>query len=160
MTSTPNALVPLEATGDAPVLYVVFRVGDADYALPAVEVMQMETYTGATAVPGAQSFVAGIINLRGRVLPVLDLRLRFGLPAKEITLDSRVVVGERGDRTVALIADSAREVLRLPPSAIKPPPRLAVDGSQGFIRHVAQLGTRTIMILDFGKVIGEEPIDV
>ncbi len=159
-----DALVPATNSGaiepDAHVLHVVFRVADADYALPADEVLQMETYTGATVVPGAQSFVAGIIQLRGRVIPVVDLRLRFGLPKGEITLDSRVVVAEHAGRTVALIADSAREVVRIPRSAIKPPPKLAELGARGFVRHVAQLDARMILILDFAKVIGEETIDV
>lgn len=150
--------VPLPA--DAPILHVLFKVDETLYALPADVVLQMESYTGATVVPGAPSFVAGIIQLRGRVVPVVDLRARFGLPPKERTLETRVVVGEQHDRTVALIADSAREVVRMTPSQLKPPPRLVDDGSKGFVRAVAQLGDRTVMVLDFAKVIGEEPLDV
>ena len=145
---------------DAPILHVLFKVDDAFYALPADVVIQMESYTGATVVPGAPSFVAGIIQLRGRVVPVVDLRARFGLPPRALTLETRVVVGEQDDRTVALIADSAREVVRMTPSQLKPPPRLVDDGARGFVKAVAQLGDRTVMVLDFGKVIGEELIDV
>lgn len=153
------AIVPAAAS-DAPILHVLFKVDETLYALPADVVLQMESYTGATVVPGAPSFVAGIIQLRGRVVPVVDLRARFGLPPRERTLETRVVVGEQHDRTVALIADSAREVIRMAPSQMKPPPRLVEDGSKGFVRAVAQLGDRTVMVLDFAKVIGEEPLDV
>ncbi len=154
------AIVPVAAVPDAPILHVLFKVDETLYALPADVVLQMESYTGATLVPGAPAFVAGIIQLRGRVVPVVDLRARFGLPPKERTLETRVVVGEQHDRTVALVADSAREVVRLTPSQLKPPPRLVDDGTKGFVKAVGQLGDRTVMVLDFAKVIGEEPLDV
>jgi purine-binding chemotaxis protein CheW len=154
------ALVPAEETSDVPALFVLFQVDGVAYALPSDVVLQMETYAGATPVPGTQPFVAGIIQLRGRVVPVIDLRARFGLPRAERTMDTRVVVGEREGRTVALVCDAAREVARIAPSQLKPPPRLVDLGARGFIRAVAQLGERTVMVLDFAKVIGEEPIDV
>jgi purine-binding chemotaxis protein CheW len=147
-------------TNEVPALYVVFQVNAVSYALPAELVVQMETYAGATAVPGTQEFVAGIIQLRGRVIPVVDLRARFGLPPAERTIDTRVVVGELDGRTVALVADTAREVARIAASQLKAPPRLVEMGAQGFVRAVAQLERRTVMVLDFAKIIGEEPIDV
>jgi purine-binding chemotaxis protein CheW len=154
------AVVPAVALTDTPILHVLFKVDESLYALPAEVVLQMESYNGATVVPGAPPFVAGIIQLRGRVVPVVDLRARFGLVPKERTLETRVVVGEQHDRTVALVVDSAREVVRMAPSQLKPPPRLFDDGAKGFVRAVAQLGDRTVMVLDFAKVIGEEPLDV
>ena len=159
-TALVPAAPPSSGAPDVAVLYVLFKVDGANYALPADVVMQMETYTGATAVPGAPSFVAGIIQLRGRVVPVVDLRARFGLEPRETTLETRVVVGELQDRTVALVADSAREVVRITGAQLKPPPRLIEDGAKGFVKFVAQLGERTVMVLDFAKVIGEEPVDV
>ena len=143
-------------------LFVLFRVGEAHYAVAAEHVLQMETYTGSTPVPGSASFVAGIVNVRGRVVPVVDLRRRFGLPPTELTLDSRIVVGQYGERAVALLADSAREVVKLGESDMKPPPRVADDASaaSGFVRGVVLLGERTVLVLDFAKVIGEESIDV
>jgi len=159
-TTTKAALVPAsEHADDTPVLYVLFKVGDALYALPASVVLQMETFTGATPVPGAPAFVAGIMQLRGRVVPVVDLRRRFGLEPGPSSLETRVVVGEVRDRIVALVVDSAREVVRIAPSQIKAPPRLVDDGSTGFVKAVTQLGDRTVMVLDFAKVIGEERID-
>lgn len=157
---TTAALVPASDTADAPALYVLFVVDGTTFALPASIVMQMETFSGATAVPGAPAWVSGIVQLRGRVIPVVDLRARFGVAPAERTLDTRVVVGELHDRTVALVADSAREVTRIAPSQLKPPPRLVDLGARGFVSAVAQLGERTIMVLDFAKVIGEEPVDV
>jgi purine-binding chemotaxis protein CheW len=158
-----NAIVPVSsvALADTPELYVLFTVAGATYALPASIVLQMETYTGATFVPGARPFVAGIIQLRGRVVPVIDLRVRFGLSLAAPSAEARVVVGELHDRTVALLADNAHEVVRMTRSQLKAPPSLIDDGATGYVKAVAQLGDRTVMVLDFAKVIGEEEaIDV
>jgi len=152
LVSTPDSEQQQRDRDDSR-LFVVFKVADVHYALPANEVLQMESYSGATAVPGARPFVAGVIRLRGRVVPVIDLRVRFGLPAADATLESRVVVGEVSGRAVALIADTAREVVRIAASQEKPPPQL-VDQS-GFVRSIVQLDNRTILVLDFQKVIGD-----
>lgn len=144
---------------EAAQLHVVFKVADAEYALPFETVLQMESFVDATTVPGAVPYLAGIMPIRGRVVPVIDLRARFGLPPATRTLDSRVVVGQLDDRTVALLADSAREVIRIPPEDLKPPPRVMTEGPTAFIRAIAQLGKRMVLVLDFAKVIGEESVD-
>ncbi|WP_163991851.1 chemotaxis protein CheW [Pyxidicoccus caerfyrddinensis] len=141
------------------VLHVVFKVDGAEYALPASDVLQMETFTGATPVPGAPSHVAGLVQVRGRVIPVVDARVRFGLPPVQRSLDTRVVVGQLGNRTVGLLVDSAREVLKLDPAQVKPPPPLVVEGARGFVKAVAQVGPRLVMLIDFPRVIGEEAPD-
>ena len=138
------------------VLHVLFKVDDAEYVLPASDVLHMETYTGATRVPGAPAYVAGLMQIRRRVIPVVDLRLRFGLPAREATLDSRVVVVQAGERAVGLLADSVREVKSIPPDDFKPPPELILQQSSGYVTRVAQAGARLLMLIDFRKVIGEE----
>ncbi len=141
------------------VLHVVFKVDGAEYALPASDVLQMESYTGATPVPGAPSHVAGLVQVRGRVIPVVDARVRFGLPPVQRALDTRVVVGQLGNRIVGLLVDSAREVLKLDPAQVKPPPPLVVEGARGFVKAVAQVGPRLVMLIDFPRVIGEETPD-
>src|ERR1700694_3054876 len=137
-------------------LHVVFKVAGAEYALPASEVVQMDSYSGATRVPGSLPYVAGIVQIRGAVIPVVDLRMRFGLPPVERTLDSRVVVGKHGDRPVGLIVDSAREVLKLDAEQLVRPPEMVLREARGLIKAVAQVGSRLVMLLDFPKVIGEE----
>ena len=137
-------------------LHVVFKVAGAEYALPASDVLQMDSYSGATRVPGSRPYVAGIVQIRGAVVPVVDLRMRFGLPPIERTLDSRVVVGKHGDRPVGLIVDSAREVLKLEAEQLQPPPEMVLREARGLVKAVAQVGTRLVMLLDFSKVIGEE----
>jgi purine-binding chemotaxis protein CheW len=139
------------------VLHVIFRVGGAEYILPAADVLQMESFTGATPVPGAPPYVAGIIHVRGRVVPVVDLRSRFGLPPIETTIDSRVVVVELEERTVGLLADSAREVVKLDAAQMQSPPSMmSAEGTEAYVKSVAHVQKRLLMLLDFAKVIGEE----
>ena len=142
----------MNAAGD---LHVVFKVADAEYALPASAVLHMESFTGATKVPGTAPYVAGLVQIRGRVVPVLDMRARFGLPAGIQTLDSRVVVAQQQERTVGLLVDSAREVVRIEPDKFKAPPEVVSQNTQGFVKAVAQAGQRLVMLLDFAKVVGE-----
>jgi purine-binding chemotaxis protein CheW len=139
-------------------LHVVFKVAGAEYAIPASEVLQMESFTGATPVPGAPAHVAGLVQVRGRVVPVVDARARFGVPPVERTLDSRVVVGQLGTRTVGLLVDSAREVLKLAPDQLQPPPPLVAEQAKGFVKAVARIGPRLVMLIDFPRVIGEEKV--
>jgi purine-binding chemotaxis protein CheW len=137
-------------------LYVLFKVGDAEYVLPASDVLHMESYAGATFVPGAPEYVVGLMQSRRRVIPVVDLRRRFGLPPVAPTLDSRVVVVQSGERAIGLLADSAREVKHIPAEEFRPPPQLIAEQASGYVTKVAQAGARLLMLVDFHKVIGEE----
>ncbi len=137
-------------------LYVICKVGDSEYAVPADNVFQMEAYSGATPVPGAPTYVAGLIQVRGQIIPVLDLRVRFGLESLKPTLDSRVVVMIFGERLVGILVDSAREVQNISAEQFKTPPGVVAVQSAGYIKSVAQLKNRIIMLLDSEKVIGKE----
>lgn len=139
-------------------LHVIFRVGDAEYALPAAEVLQMESYQGATPVPGSAPWVAGLVQVRGRVIPVIDLRQRFGLPPAPLTLDTRLVVGQAGDRAVGLVVDSGREVLQLEEAELAPPPALLTEQVGNLVRAVARVKSRLLLLLDFSRLVAEEAV--
>lgn len=139
-------------------LHVLFRVADADYAVPAAEVLHMESYAGATRVPGAQPWVVGVVQTRRQVIPVVDLRARFGLPAAPTTSDSRIIVVRAGERTVGLLADSAREVLALGDDQLQAPPELVAREAAGFVRSIARAGDRMFMLIDTQRVIGQEAL--
>jgi purine-binding chemotaxis protein CheW len=139
-------------------LYIVFRVADTDYAVAAAQVLQLESFSGATAVPGTLPHVSGIVQVRGRIVPVLDLRVLFGEPAADASLDTRVIVVELSERTVALRVDSSREVLKLDAEQLQATPAVVTERSRGFIKAVARVGTRLLMILNLEKVIGEEQL--
>lgn len=137
-------------------LYVVLEVGQASYILPGSDIRELETFTGATPVPSSPDFVAGIVHVRGRVVPVIDLRRRFGLPPIEYGIDTRIVVTEIGDRSVGLVADRARELLRVDEASVKPPPRMLVDQTRGFVKGIVEANKRIYLLADLERIIGEE----
>jgi len=133
-------------------LHVLLTVGGTRYVVPAASVLHMESYGESTPVPGAAPFVVGLVQIRGRVVPVIDLRTRFGLPPIERTLDSRVVVVQLGSRTVGLLADSAREVVNIAAEDFKPPPEVVGGQGAGFVDAVAQLDKKLVLRLDLASV--------
>jgi purine-binding chemotaxis protein CheW len=137
-------------------LHVLCKIAGSEYVLPAADVLQMESFERATKVPGAAAQVAGLAQIRGRVVPILDMRIIFGLPPIERTIDSRVVVMKRGERTVGLLVDSAREVLKIAAGEFQPPPPVVAQQTDGLVKAVAQVGERLLMLIDSAKVIGEE----
>lgn len=136
-------------------LHVLMMVAGTRYVVPAATVLHMESYRDSTPVPGAAPFVVGLVQIRGRVVPVVDLRARFGLPPIEPTLDSRVVVVQLGDRTVGLLADSAREVVNIAPEDFKPPPEVVGGQGTGFVDAVAQLDRKLVLRLALSRVVSD-----
>jgi purine-binding chemotaxis protein CheW len=137
-------------------LYVICKVGESEFAISADEVEQMETFTGVTPVPGAPPYVAGLVQIRQRVIPLLDVRTRFGLEPMPAALSSRIIVLTLERRLVGILVDSAREVQAIPPEQFREPPELVTKTSAGFVKSIAQLKDRIIMLLDTEKVIGKE----
>jgi purine-binding chemotaxis protein CheW len=141
------------------VLHVIFKVSGAEYALPASDVLHLESFTAATKVPGTPPHVAGLMQVRGRVVPIIDLHLLFGAGPHELSPLSRVLVVQSGARAVALLADSAREVLKIDPAEYRAAPEMVADAGQGFVKSVAQASGRLVMLVDLPRVIGEEQIN-
>jgi len=144
-------------------LHVTFRVGSVDYALPAAQVLHLESFQAATHVPGAPAHVAGLVQVRGRIVPVVDLRTRFGLPPIERTIDHRVVIVQVGTRVVGLLVDSAREVLQLDEAEFERPPEMpempetGERHRSGFVTAAAMVAKRLFLRVDVARIIGEEP---
>jgi purine-binding chemotaxis protein CheW len=137
-------------------LHVAFKVGSAEYVIAADDVLHLESFTEATRVPGAPAFVAGLVQVRGRLVPVIDLRTRFGLAAGERTVDNRIIVVKVGTRVAGLLVDSARDILRLDPSTFSPPPDLMGQEGDGFVKAVTTVAYRLLLLVDVPRVIGEE----
>jgi purine-binding chemotaxis protein CheW len=136
-------------------LHVVFCLGQTEYALPVDVVLQMESFSSATVVPGAPPYVAGIVSVRGLVVPVIDLRIRFGLPAAAVTPDTRIIVTSSQERRVALLVDKAREVLKLNEQDHQPAAGVISERSSGFVTFVHPLGSRLLLLVDLSKILGE-----
>jgi len=143
-----------EAAGEIPEEHVViFRLADEFYALEIQTVQEIVRMPSITAIPGAQAWVKGVTNLRGRVVPVIDLRRRCGLEAGEATPDSRIVVVNSSAGTLGLEVDAVTEVVRIPVDQIEPPAVLVLGADNGYIRGVAKLESRLVSLMDLEGVL-------
>jgi len=135
---------------------VVFMLAKEHYGVRIAVVESIIKLQPITAVPCSPAFVEGVTNLRGRVLPVIDLRKRFGLPAEESTRDTRIVVVEMSGTLVGMIVDAVSEVLRVPAESIESPSPIMTTVDSAFITGIAKVGERLIILLDLEKVLSPE----
>jgi purine-binding chemotaxis protein CheW len=131
---------------------VIFKLANEYYGVDIAAVESIIKMQAITSVPRAPKFVEGVTNLRGTVLPVIDLRTRFGLSAEDISNDTRIVVVEVGGSIVGMIVDAVSEVLRVASDAIEPPSPLVVTIDSSFITGIAKVADRLIILLDLSKV--------
>lgn len=132
---------------------VTFHVGDEEFGVEILEVREINRMMEITRVPHAPEFVEGVINLRGQVIPVVDLRKRFGLQAVERDKSARIVVVELGDRVVGFLVDSVSEVLRVPRGLVEPPPPIVGGIDAAYIEAVVKLEDRLLILLDLRKLL-------
>jgi purine-binding chemotaxis protein CheW len=134
---------------------VVFELGDERYGLDIDSVYEIIRHQPVTAVPQAPSFVEGVINLRGRIIPVVDLRRRFGMLPGTLTKASRIVVCEAAGTRVGLVVDGVSEVLMVSNEAVEPTPEVASGYDTSYLRGIAKLGERLVILLDLAGLFGE-----
>jgi len=134
---------------------IVLDVADESYGMPVQRVREIIRVPPITRVPNGPAFLEGVINLRGQVIPVLDLRKHLGVQATEHTRRSRVVVGELGDYTVGMVVDAVSQVVMVPASNVEPPPSLVASAENGQVRGVARLGDRLVLLLDPDRVLSK-----
>ena len=132
---------------------VVFDLAREHYGVDIAAVEGIIKMQAITVVPQAPAFVEGVTNLRGKVLPVVDLRRRFGLPAADATKETRIVVVEMNGVTVGIVVDGVSEVLRVEPEAIEPPSPIVTTIDSAFIRGIAKVDQRLIILLDLAKIL-------
>jgi len=132
---------------------VGFRIGREMFGLPISMVREIVRVPEITTVPNAPDYIEGVINLRGRIIPVVDLRKRFGVKSVEPNKKNRIVVVELGTRAIGLIVNSASEVLRIPPSEIEEPHTVFQEGELDFITGVGKLNGRLVILLDLDRIL-------
>ena len=132
---------------------VGFRIGRETFGLPIAAVREIVRVPEITSVPNAPDFIEGVINLRGRIIPVVDLRKRFGEPVGEPNKKNRIVVVEVENRALGLMVNSASEVLKIPPSEIEAPHSVFQEGDLNYITGVGKLHGRLVILLDLAKVL-------
>lgn len=134
---------------------VTFRLGGEEYATDILKVQEINRMVEITSVPHTSHYVEGVINLRGKVIPVVNLRKKFGMEAKEADAQSRIMVVDVGT-TIGLIVDSVSEVLRLPSDTVEPPPPMTGGVGSEFIKGVGKLQDRLLILLDIDKLLGHD----
>lgn len=127
---------------------VVCELADEHYGLDIAKVFEIIRDQPITPVPRTPAFVKGVINLRGRIIPVVDLRGRFGMLETEPTKETRIVVAESSDTRVGLIVDSVSEVLLVPADSIEATPEVAAGADAQYLRGIAKLADRLVLLLE------------
>ena len=135
---------------------VVFDLAGEVYGVSIETVREIIRMQAVTYVPDAPGFVEGVINLRGRVIPVVDLRKRFGLNVTEATAESRVVVVDIGGEDIGVIVDAVTEVLRIGEDSIEPTSSLVTTEDSYYIEVIAKVDDRLLILLDIERALGKD----
>lgn len=145
------ALHDSETAGDAK--YLTFLVDGGSYGLDIRYVTEIIGLHAITAVPDVPPYVRGIINLRGRVIPVVDIRARFGFPDRAYDERTCIIVVRVAASDIGLVVDTVSEVLALPEDQISPPPTTASGGGASYLRGVGRIGPRVTLLLDAHRLL-------
>ncbi len=135
---------------------VSFIMGNEEFGVDILFVHEINRMLQITKVPNSPDFVEGVINLRGRVIPVIDLRRKLGMDRKPHDKNTRIIVVEVDGKTVGFIVDAVNEVLRIPKNITEAPPELVTGINSEFIKAVGKLDDRLLILLDLEKIISSE----
>ena len=153
MMSVERDMTGSERAAGETVQVVSFRLGSEEYGVDIAQVQEINRMVAVTHVPRAPGFMEGVINLRGQLIPIIDLRTRFGMPRVAPAKNTRIVVTEIGAKRVGMVVDSVSEVLRLAVDQIEAAPEMITGVDTEYIRGVGKIGDRLIILLDLARVI-------
>jgi purine-binding chemotaxis protein CheW len=137
---------------------VVCQLGDESYGLDIGDVYEIIRFQACTAVPTAPPFIDGVINLRGRIIPVMDLTSRFGRKRAPTTNSTRIIVAGTDGNRVGLVVDAVTEVLMLPEEAVEATPSVASGGDASYVRGIAKLADELVILLNLRALFSDEAI--
>ena len=138
--------------------YILFSVAGTTYALSSEDMRHMEMVEQITEVPNAAPYLEGVVLSRGQIVPVLNLRARFGFEKVPHDLRTRLLIVQSGERWVGLVVDSAREFVRIPSASIQPPGNAITGLSADYLRGIATLDGRLVLVLDVATVLDTSTI--
>lgn len=136
--------------------YVVFKLGKEEYGIDIMNVREIVQHQESVKVPNAPRFIEGIINFRGKVIPIVCLKKRFGMEDKAVDTNTRIIVINLNDRQVGFLVDEASQTIRLDDSNIDPTPDIVAGVERRYITGVGKLDNRLIILIDLEKVLTEE----
>jgi len=135
---------------------VSFNIGQEEFGLGIQSIQEINRMVEITRVPNSPEFVTGVINLRGKVIPIINLRKRFGFPPKEDDKNTRIIVVELGGMVVGFTVDAVSEVLRIPKNITEPPPSMVAGIGSEYITAVAKLENRLLILLDLERILKDK----
>lgn len=138
---------------------VIFRLGPEEYGVEILETQEIIEKRDLTRVPNAPEFVDGIINLRGEILPIIDLKKRFDLEVEREIEEQRVVVVEVDGNKVGMIVDEVKEVLNISKEQVDPPPKIAGGINKEYLEGVVKLKDRLLVLLNLTKILAPKEIE-
>jgi purine-binding chemotaxis protein CheW len=138
---------------------VVCQLGSESFGLDIGSVYEIIRFQACTAVPAAPRFVDGVINLRGRIIPVVDMASRFGLSRSETTKSTRIIVAGTGGTRVGLVVDAVTEVLMVSEESVEKTPAVASGYDSAYIRGIAKLAGELVILLDLRALFAEHETD-
>ena len=133
--------------------YLTFRLGDEEYGIDILKVQEIRGYENPTRIANAPHFLKGVVNLRGTIVPIVDLRLRFGCSSAEYNSFTVTIVLHIGQRTIGTVVDSVSDVMELAPEAIRPAPDIESAIDNGCILGLGSVGERMLILLDIEKLM-------
>jgi len=141
--------------GDSELLQLVtFTIGHEEFGVDILAVQEIIRTMEITKVPKAPHFVEGVINLRGKVIPIIDLRSRFNMSTKKHDKSTRIIVLEINTMIVGFVVDAVSEVLRVPANTVEPPPPVVAGVESEYISGIGKLDDRLLILLDLNKLLG------
>lgn len=138
---------------------VSFNINEEEFGIDILKVQEINKISEITSIPDSPSHVEGIINLRGRVIPIIDLRVRLGAQKKMYDHKTRILVVEIENKTVGFVVDSVKEVLRIPQNIIEAPPKIVEGINSEYVTAICKLNNRLLILLNMEKVLTDEEIN-
>ncbi|MBC8022415.1 MAG: chemotaxis protein CheW [Burkholderiales bacterium] len=151
---------PRAALRDTAREMLVFKLGEEEYGVDILKVQEIRGYEKVTPIPRSPDYLKGVVNLRGVIVPVIDLRVKFGMPDPSYDFFTVVIVLRIGGRIIGVVVDGVSDVARLGANDIKEPPRLGTMVDSSYLAGVATQGGRMILALDIEKLLSAGELDL
>lgn len=138
--------------------YLTFWTDGELFAIPISDVVQIISMQGITALPDFPDYAKGVINLRGNIIPVIDIRIRFGKPEIEYNESTCIIVTNMEDSYMGFIVDAVDEVTDIEEDTISPPPKVSKDITNRYLTGIGQIGEKVVLLLDISKILSEDEL--
>jgi purine-binding chemotaxis protein CheW len=136
--------------------YLTFRLDQEEYGIDILKVQEIRGYEAPTRIANVPDFIKGVTNLRGTIVPIIDMRLKFGCPQAEFNTFTVVIILNLGSRIVGIVVDSVSDVMELPADSLKPAPDVDVSIDQSAVMGLGSVGDRMLILLDIEKLMASE----